>query len=379
VTAVPTSIPVCSWDAFQDEFTVTTFNAALGPGLDVSHVHERIPVVAKAVAEANWDVLCLNEIWIDEAQTAVLTELGLPADHVLTVDTRGENEDPADRCEPGELDKGLACMRSKCAGLDDEETTLCAASKCATEGFALAYAHPHCFNCVVASAGKSANSIVQNCTQSSASRIYEGRNGVLLASHRPLTNVETILLPSSSANRVALLATVDVNGTPTEIACTHLTAARDLLLPTDKRFANWDEEMKAQLRMISDRLNARADGGPSMLIGDLNTGPVFNGDMQPNAPEVWKEVRNLGYADPASTTDPSICSRCSGNVAGPTDVRMLIDHVLTRGEGLPEPKCAAPAFDKLIHIVDSKGQPVITNMSDHNAITVQYKNPFKSP
>lgn len=368
----PPSIPVCGTDPVSQDFVALNFNSALGPGLDVPFVSSRLEPVAQAVAGAPWNVLCLDEVWTDEARDTILSKLALPDDHLLMADTRGQNEDPADRCAAGELDEGLACMRANCSGLPDEDVTSCAADKCKEQGFALYFKHPHCLNCVVASAGMSADQIEQTCNGAGASRMYGGRNGVILASRKPLRNTETIQLPSSEANRVGLYATVDVDGSPVEVACTHLSAAVDLLPPTDKRFSSWDDEMKAQLHLLSDHLNLRANGGPSLLLGDLNTGPSYTGDMQPDAPKIWDEVKRLAFADPASTTDPSICSRCQGSLIAPTEGRYLIDHVLTRGEGMPAAACAAQAFDAPIQILDSAGLSVTTNMSDHYAIRVGF-------
>ncbi len=366
------SIAVCTSDPPSNEFVALVFNTGLGPGLDVSYTTPRIAPVAQAVTAHPWDVLCLDEVWTDAGRNAILSALALPADQVFTADTRGQNEDPGDRCTPGELDDGLACMRSSCANLPDEDVTSCAADHCQVQGFSLYVNHPHCFNCVVASAGKNADQIKQTCEGVGASRMFGGSNGVMLISRRPISNAEWIPLPSSEANRVGLFATVDVGGKPVEVACTHLSGAVDILSPTNLQFSNWYDEMKAQIDIVSDRLAARAKGGPQLLMGDLNTGPSYTGDKKTDAEPVWDEIKNLSFDSPASRTDPSICSRCQGSLIAPTNNRFLIDHVLVRGDNLPTPECAAQAFDAPVVLTDFLGHKVTTNLSDHYGITVQF-------
>mgnify|MGYP000320030371 CR=1 FL=1 len=367
------TIPVCPVSGPPEAFIAATFNTALGPGLDVPYAAERLDPDAQAIAAAHWSVLCLNEAWTDADRTAILAALALPAEQVVTADTRGQNEDPRDRCSPGELDDGLACIRMECDGLPDRDVTSCATQKCQLEGFLLYEKHPRCFNCVVASAGKSADQIEASCNGFGDSRLFGGRNGVILASRLPLRNAESIPLPSSEANRVALFATVDVGGLPLEVACTHLSAAVGFIAPTYTGFPDWNAEMIAQIRLVSRRLKARAGNGPQLLLGDLNTGPARGGDGQTDAPEVWDEIRKLGFEDPAGDANPPICSRCQDSLIAPTGgSESLIDHVLTRGGRVPKPECAERSFDDRITITDFAGRPVETNRSDHYGISVRF-------
>jgi endonuclease/exonuclease/phosphatase family metal-dependent hydrolase len=370
-SSAPTVLGVCADIASDGESVAVTFNAALGPGLDVPHVGARIGPVSEAVVEMPWDVLCLNEIWTDEAAAAILARLGLPDSHAFSHDTRGRNEDPADRCAPGELDDGLDCIRRECPGLPDEDLSRCALDRCRAEGFSLLVKNRDCFDCVVASAGQSVEGIAQTCYGSGASKLYGGRNGVILVSRSPLRDTEAIELPSSYANRVALFATVDVGGRAIEVACTHITAARDLIPPTETEFADWNQEMIAQIALASERLEARAGGRPQLLLGDLNTGPSFDGDMDIDAEPVWNSILASGFLSPAATSRPSICSRCRGNLIAPTDGRLLIDHVLTRQLDGLAPSCAAQAFDAPVTVIDSTGSPIMTNLSDHYGIAVR--------
>ena len=365
-------LKVCSGAPAQGSFTALTYNTGLGPGLDVPYAQERIGPAAGAIASASWDVLCLDEVWTDAGRSAVESKLGLPSGQAAGADTRGHNEDPADRCQSGELDAGLACMRTKCAGVPEEDVENCAAERCQREGIGLYLNAPHCFNCVVASAGKSADEIKKTCEGTGASRLFGGRNGVLLASRLPLKNVETLELPSSYNNRVALFGTVEAAGAPVEVACTHLSAAVGALPPNNPQFSNWDREAVAQLDLVSAKLAARAKGGFQILMGDLNAGPKWTGDMKPDTPAVWNEIAALGFSSPAAEARPPLCSRCQGNLISPTNDRFLIDHVLVRGQGRLGAECAGEAFDGPVSVPLANGQAATTSLSDHYGVSVRF-------
>lgn len=372
-TEPPEIIGVCPAGPSDAALDVLSFNGGLGHGIN-DYAIPRAGPVAQAIAAADWDVLCLDEVYTEEDQDAILSKLALPEDQVVRLDTRGENEDSRDRCAPGELDEGLACMRRACSGLPDEDVTLCAQRNCGEEGLALYLSHPHCFTCVVAAAGMDVEEIQNLCEGPGATKMFGGRNGVTLASRVPLKNVESIELPSSHSNRAAHFATIDVEGESVEVACTHLSHYTAIINPDRPGFKTWDAEMEAQLRIISDHLSSRAQGRKQLLLGDLNTGPSFIGDMISQSPNVWKFIGDLGFVSPAASTDPQICSRCLDRLLEASPESRLIDHVLTRGDDALKPECAAQALDERIDIVDLTGTARTTNYSDHYGIRVRFSH-----
>ncbi|HTK60196.1 MAG TPA: hypothetical protein VL283_03255, partial [Candidatus Baltobacteraceae bacterium] len=281
---------------------------------------------------------------------------------------RGEEETGSDVCAPGELDDAMACARANCGGVPDVDASRCAADACQIEAIGI-YAHARgCFNCLVASAGKSLDEIAATCDGGpGASRLYGGENGVLLASRFPLIDVEALRLPSSGANRVALFATIEAPGGFTiEVVCTHLSSS-NLIPPTDPRFATWAEEQLAQVDLIEDRLRARSGGRLSLLMGDLNSGPEVEGHLEATDVEAWDALTDFGFGDPAADADPPVCSRCEGNLLNPTENHLLIDHVMTLDAPAVEwkPLCAHAVMNEPVTVTDAGGASVSTSMSDH--------------
>jgi hypothetical protein len=366
-----------------------TVNWGLAPGV-VRHASPRIPAVADEIRTlrlGRMGIACFQEVWTDEARDAVVEALALPPENVYVFDTRGENERTGiDVCAPGELDDVEACVRSHCTGLPDEEQTICALDHCKTDLGLMYYAGAkECFNCVAASVGLPVDGIVARCVQpdvhstvQGASRAFGGRNGVVLASRWPLKRREAIRLRSSYSNRVALLATIEVPGFgPIEVACTHVSTWNELP-PNHPEFSDWDDEMKAQIEDVSERLAERAGGvRPQLFLGDMNAGPRIAPDVSEAMGKVWSRIVSLGFFSPAAHVTEPFCSTCEGNSLRAADARSyLIDHVLLRDpKGGPElvPVCAHPFLDQSRVYEGYGGQLVDGHLSDHYGINVDFR------
>jgi endonuclease/exonuclease/phosphatase family metal-dependent hydrolase len=354
---------------------VVTFNTGLGPGM-VALSSPRAPHVAAAVAATDLDVLCLQEVWTAPDRDRIIAALGLPAANVLTADTFGQNDVPEDRCAEGDLDGVAACMRAECADAPDEDASLCALDKCQQPLVALYFAKPHCLHCVAASAGKSAEAAEAACLAHPVTRIQGGGNGVILASRWPLLAAEVMPLPAGGANRVALFARVAVPGAgEVEIACTHLSANQDVP-PPHSGFNDWGAERDAQFRMISDRLAARAGGLPQLFVGDMNFGHANGSYVGDNDVESWDQAARLGFSSPAADTQPPLCSSCGDNTLhGLGDHGSLIDHALLRDpNSCPAlvPTGASVRYDGKETVTGHDGRPVMTELSDHYGIEVDF-------
>lgn len=371
--------------ADRSDLRVLTFNAGLAPGL-VRYSSQRQPLVAREVAGAGADIVCLQEVWTDEARDAVVAALGLPPENVLYTDTAGQNESARDYCGRGDLDDMLSCVRSRCSDEAPEDVTLCASRECVEEGTILYLRSRSCLNCVVASVGKSLAEIVRSCGRPpGVSRVYGGNNGVILASRWPLLDKQVLPLPSSGANRVALLAGIEVPGKGrVEVACTHLSA-KARVSPTNPQFGDWTEEQQTQLRLISERLAQRSASLPRLLMGDLNFG-------QPNAIigvsalmwSTWRLAADLGFVSPGEYADPPFCSWCSFNTLIGGGDNHLIDHVLVQnpaesavpfaaiGRTVVKPVCAYPVFRESVELSGRHRRPAAANLSDHFGVVVEF-------
>ncbi len=356
---------------------VITYNTGLAPGL-VNYATPRAPYVVEALKDARWDVMCLQEVWKDADRDAIIAALGLTPEQALFVDTRGKNENPGDRCNAAQIAPLVACVAERCSNESrDERMTICAHERCK---FAVALVYfgggKSCLNCLLANIGESLEGSVSSCLGKGASRIYGGRNGIILLSKAPLRNKEALDVPASGGNRVGLLATVDVAGLsqPLEIACTHLSSPAEIP-PTQTDYSDWESEQRAQLTIISSRLLARAGIRPAILMGDLNTSDAVGG-LSAVSPSVWGDAMRLGYSNAIPKTIAPFCTECRGNklVTGLDGDGDAIDHVLianTTHANLLVPSCAERVFaDKLI-ISGYDYTRVHTNLSDHYGLKVQ--------
>jgi endonuclease/exonuclease/phosphatase family metal-dependent hydrolase len=336
-----------------------TWNVGLAPGV-VPYATPRVKPVAEELGKfRNLGLICLQEVWTQEARDAIVASLKLPADQVYYVDTRGMGEEPAGSnvCSPSQIGPLAACVRENCDDIEDpEETTVCANRECHSDLVSL-YLNGgrDCLDCLVASVGKGLASIEATCTKPAAgrTRAYEGQNGVMLISRWPLVNREWEMLPASYSNRVALYATVNLQDRePLEVACTHASTYAEMPpgFKQDGRtvFGDWDDEMITQMTMISQKLTERAGTHPQLFMGDMNAGPEI-GSIRPDMSRVWTRIRSLGFSSPAAQAERPFCSVCDGNSlrdAGAND--KLIDHVLVRdpvGGSALEPKCVRSVID----------------------------------
>ncbi len=364
-------------DRTDAALTAVTFNTGLGPGM-IEYSSPRAPQVAAALGRTQYDVLCLQEAWVKRDQDAIVAALGLPPQNVFVTETAGLGETGTDTCSGSQVDFLLSCTDTQCKGVPSESLTLCAMDKCAFELAAVYMNGKNCVNCLAAMAGKSSLAIADVCTHGGASRIQGGRNGVILASRWPLIDREVINLPASGANRVALLARIAVPGAtePVELACTHLSSDAQIP-PAHSGYATWIEEQRAQLKMIDDRLRLRAGTRPTLLIGDVNTGPKV-GTLDAEAPAVWGDVMKYGYVSPAASIPSPWCTICGENTlrGKPGGAGNLIDHVLVRdpvgGTDLV-PACADRMFDAPVNVIGYSGGTVLTDLSDHYGTRVKFR------
>jgi len=354
---------------------VITWNAGLGPGM-VSLSTPRAPHVAAAVAASDFDVLCLQEVWTAPDQARIIDALGLPEANIFVHDSFGTNDVAEDRCREDDLNGVSACMEEECAGVPDEEATLCAIAHCQDDLFALYLRQPHCMHCLAASAGRSAESIQQGCLSRPTTRVQGGGNGIMLASRWPLLDQEALALPAGGANRVALFARIAVpGGVEVEVACTHLSAGQDIS-PPHSGFDDWDTERIAQLNMISARLADRAGGLPQLLVGDMNFGRANGEFVTDSHLSSWEESVRLGFSSAAAEVSPPLCSSCGdNNLHGYSGRGSLIDHALLRDPaGCPEavPSEVGKLYVDPAVIAGYDGMPVETVLSDHYGIRVVF-------
>jgi endonuclease/exonuclease/phosphatase family metal-dependent hydrolase len=248
----------------------------------------------------------------------------------------------------------------------------------------------NCLNCLIASVGAGIDDTVRACSipGHGLTHAYGGQNGQLLVSRFPLKDKESILLPSSIANRVGLFATIELAGHESiEVACMH-AATMNEVPPSHhgedgkRMFSGWHDEMEAQIDIVSKRLKERAGGRPQLLMGDLNTGPELKHGITAAESHVWSHILSLGFSSPAAEADDPFCSVCDDNsqrlIEQDHPGNSLIDHVLVRdppGGSTLTPVCTRRMFDTEheIYYRGYDGQLVEGHLSDHYAVSVSFR------
>src|SRR5262249_23551584 len=154
----------------------------------------------------------------------------------------------------------MACADG-CRSQPDEEQSQCIEENCNDQLEAVAFRSLSCIHCLAEEAGHRIDAIKQACLTTGAAHLYHGNNGITRLWRLPMNDLEWMVLPSTSGNRVALFARVRPFGAATDvqIACTHLSANQPLP-PWRTGYASWHDERMAQFSMIEKRLAARAAG-----------------------------------------------------------------------------------------------------------------------
>lgn len=355
-------------------FNAVTWNVALAPGMNRLS-SPRAAAVADALRDLDADVVCIEEAWRAEDKALIIAALAPRLPHAFSSDTSGTGENPADACDDGDLDSLRECASEKCAGAG-EDSTLCAMSECGSEILGLYLRHKQCLNCLAAGVGKTLEEITSACVGGNhASRVYGGQNGLVLLSRFPLHDRETLLLPSSGANRPVLIATMEVPGRPpVEVACTHLSSPQRVP-PMHTGYGTWEEEQEAQVTLASERLAVRSGGEhPVVFLGDMNFGQENGRDIVAMSRDVWLLANRLGFESPAAFVEPPLCSVCAENNLRDSRMNQFIDHVLLRNPPAGPRVVACETdrlFDRPVTVTDSSGAPATTYLSDHYAIRVR--------
>lgn len=363
----------------DDAFTAVTYNVGVAPGV-IPQATPRIPHVAEAVSNIEFDAICIQEAWPSESTAAIISALELPEENVFTADTSGRNDTGTNKCTRREVRPMIACVRKKCSKVHPEETTKCAMQKCQKAAMGMYMFARECLSCLVASVGKSTNEIYKTCVRKDgASRVYGGNNGMILASRYPLTNRAVVHLPSSGANRVALIAdAVMPDGSMVHLGCTQLSGPA-VTSPTHPDFDDWEDEQIAQFNMVDRAILKSDSGAPIILMGEFGFS-IGRSDAKLHTIniETWQHIDRLGWWSPAMHTEGMICNKCAGNNLHGSSKNWQTSHVLIRKKDADpkiKPVCADQRVMRKKRIKGYFGKEIITNISNSYAIRVMFRLP----
>lgn len=354
--------------AADRSLTVETWNVGIAHGF-VDNAAARLPYVVEELAEADADILCLQEAWDPADRAILLGSLEASYPFAFSTEVTQYKASRAPVCKSEDLfgdGKFVSCLLGPCGGTSGDAKTACIIDQCGAALTDLKNAKPECAQSLMAQVGKSSAAAMWNIlrpTRKAGLFAYHGSDGLLMLSRRPLTNERVVDFTDISTlnRRRALVAEVPVGDRQVTVACTHLTADLSALVPYPGAFPGWAAEAEAQAERLVDAVGRT---GPAVLLGDFNCGSADEAHgLVEEAPGVCEAIVGRGFGDPASTLWPACtwCATNTHNVDGGEHINALIDHVFVRGM---TPVSGMVSHDAPVMLKIDR-QEVSSSLSDH--------------
>jgi endonuclease/exonuclease/phosphatase family metal-dependent hydrolase len=369
-----------------DSLTVTSYNLGLALNF-VPFTNERLVVNEALLADYDSDVLCLQEVWLDEQVEAITEALAPAYPEIYTVPAEQVFSDGA-ACTSEEIAPLEACALEQCPGLSGSELVSCSLSQC---GVAFAGLPPNCADGVVGSVGIpdiTVEALVAAVTQPVGKFAFGGSLGLILASKYPLEarEFQDFIDDSSANHRGALYAEINLNKQTQVVACTHPTAnlGNSPPYPVNGKHNSWEGENRFMMEQMIAFANTKAGDNPIFFAGDFNcsTANPANGvdaDFAANC-QLW---RDDGFADPAAAQLP--CTFCGQEnlVLKPSGstTSELLDHVFVKNLASGSQLRATRVFDQPVSIealvppseLAPEDSPKLTHPSDHFGVELEIR------
>ena len=400
---------------------VETYNLALA-GAFIPYEPERRQVLPQAIAAAESDILCLQEVWADADKDSIsaaaiqsfpyiiwfANDLDTPLDDAT--DQNGVVPPPRTtvpcpddvEAQPGvtiadQMDAAIDCIRdgqdlqgnfcSTIPGSDQGRTTstACAAEACFIEVAGLATGseqQQRCYACVATQLPTDTfGTIRQRCpTVVNQELAFQGQNGVMILSRYPLTNALNWVIPGTWNRRVILSATAELpNGTDLDVYCNHLTPIfNNPVYPYTGQYGEgltlgpaWEAEQFLQAEKLIAHVQTVSGIKPAVILGDLNAGRNYFDD--PNNLIFPEGVATLNLLE--GTFTPAYvagytpaCTFCQSNpVAGvEREGTVWIDHIQMYNLPASAVTATERTFDQdVLTVPDGNGGTMGIPLSDH--------------
>ncbi len=360
-------------EAVHVPMSFATYNAGLAVSF-VDYAEERSSLTGEGVAGLSDDVVCMQEVWLEEHVNKVVADAKgtYPnAYYVLTPEDVSGGEDPA--CGSEESQTLMDCVDANCSDVDQDQVIACVLSKCNAEYKALS---EDCSTCLAANITKTIDEIFATCAGSGGGTLaYDGNNGLLLLSKTALTNTEMLVLPSYLNRRVVLRASIATQEHPQiDVYCTHLTA--NLTSVTyGGEFESWADEQANQIdQMLAFVEQKSGTETPAVLMGDMNCGKA-SGDIPAALEENFnKFADDGGFVSPYAEQAAAQCTFCVDNPLVGTDDKdgdsEIIDHVMFKNFSQDLQTVPKRILDGEISF-DANGETVASRLSDHYGVSVE--------
>ncbi|NOZ02801.1 MAG: hypothetical protein GXP54_13065, partial [Deltaproteobacteria bacterium] len=354
-----------------------TYNAGLAQGF-VDYAPQRQPLIGPALAKLDADVICLDEVWNQDAVDAVIagSKAVFPYSYYEITDSGEAAKEPS--CTEDGTKALKDCVLAKCGSKAPSELGGCALDNCAVE---FGQVQPkECVNCIAANIGlaekaatvnEAIDAIIGACLESAGGGYaYEGRNGVMILSRHPLVSKEFLRFDSYLNVRVVLHAVAQVPQIGNvDVFCTHLTATLDKV-PYNGGFETWAKEQAHQIDVMLPWIEDKEDPKtPTVLAGDMNCGPG-KGAIPAELPENFAKFTAAGYLDPYATDPETPCTWCGDNPLVGGGSSMIIDHVMFRHQADSARFVSSRIMDQPVTL-EVDGRQIESNYSDHYGAMVK--------
>lgn len=394
------------------EVVLDTFNVALA-GAFIPYEAERRQPIVDAIAVAEGDILCLQEVWEQSDKDAIEAAAAANFPHVVSfeddlattvddpTDQNGdvpeppegvpcpdiEPEDPATPDGVAILDQmndACDCLRDECSTIEgsDEgrtESAECASSSCVPAvGPLLFGADPRqqrCYACVITQLPTATiGDIRSSCaTVENQDLAFGGQNGVMILSRYPLSNPNNWVIPGTWNRRNIISATARLpNGADLDVYCNHLTPIFDggtvNTFPYtgqyglgDKGPGGWQAEQELQAEKLVAHVSERSDNRPAVMLGDFNAGREFPPDIVAEG-EPTVDILESAFEFAYTADYEPLCTFCSTNPVTDTENSVWIDHILLHNLSVEAVLSTERVYDE--DVVDV-GEGEMVPLSDH--------------
>ncbi len=315
-----------------DGVSFVTYNVGLASGF-VALADARRQPVADALAGLDADVVCLQEVWLNQDAENVWKQDNIDAIVTATATNLPHSyyfiseDETKVGCEAADIVDVDACVQTNCPGVTADGLQDCVLGSCQTEFFALP---SDCSQCLVGQLGNEYEDIKTACVGGAQSAFFSNaHNGLLLLSKYPLSNTEHTPFFATQVARSVLKADVALPTGNQRVYCTHLSAdIRNTEYPQadGSDITSYAEEQAKQI----DDMGAMvaAEPGSVIIMGDMNAGPSGTG-VDAELPENYTKFTTLGWSSAYISLAAYECTFCEVNTLVTESGDKTIDHIFS--------------------------------------------------
>lgn len=404
--------------------TVETLTTGLY-GAFAPYEKERRPYLFDQLAQADTDVLCLQEIYTQQDRQAVLaaaTKAGKFPHHFSptldfsTLPTKPEDSSgstptlPTATCTTGTAaaasQNALNCIQKNCVEpLDDPKGSLvsgnagCISSKCAAAFTSLLAStnidNKRCYTCLIANlvSYRSVEDTQEDCnTNPQAAFAHLGMGSGMVLSRYPIKDSETYVLPSTMFRRTVLRTTIQLPDEElVDVYCGHLSFVQGATVPYTGLYgqglttpAGWANEQTLQVQRWIDFVNEKSSNERLVVIAGDAASSKENKSVTPALlglnPATIETLEKAFFPGIAPNYSPA-CTICAApeNAYGASS-NTWTTHLFTAGPVKPFVKATTrTSKEQIVPLQDKDGKDFQGNVSDNFGLRSVIQIPYLSP